>query len=116
MDTEAVGKKYDWPLGLRWYCHYERALHPEREKDRDDIEDSWCRRLQALLSMQLELRVEPFKPYPFEGISDLVLHLPSREILWIEVKGAWSYCNDWHARGRIRKDDARKSLYGRPGK
>lgn len=116
MDQEAVGEKNGWPIGLRWYCQYERTLYPEREKGKDDIEDSWCRRLKSLLVERHGLRVELFSPYPYGGFTDIVVWFSDGEILWIEVKGVWSYNNDRSARTGLRKDNPRKYLYDRPGK
>jgi hypothetical protein len=118
MDSEAVGTtKNGWPVGLRSYCHYERTQPGVKPRKRDDIEDSWCRRLSRLLKERHDLEVGTFSSYPTKKRTDLVVELPNAGKVWIEIKGAWSYNNRGNCgKPRIQKDDYRKYLYGRPHK
>lgn len=116
MDAEADGQRNGWPIGLLWYCHHERSLKPERVRKRDDIEDSWCRRLAELVRAETDWAADTFTRYPSGKISDLVIRFPDASSIWIEIKGAWSYVNNHDVHGKVLWDDAKKYLYGRPNR
>jgi hypothetical protein len=121
MDDEATSEYKGWPTGLRWYCHHESTVHPERIKKREDIENSWVRRIGEFLRERHRVQVRLMPPYPppSRQKSDLLIHLDGHECAWIEVKGAWTYEYDWYENegiSRLLWYSAEKSMFGRQDK